>query len=164
MMDFGLQGLLDRIERDFGKRWARALTALIGVAIVAGCLTIVGNLISEFSMWLSGITSESTIWGKLFVVGKYVVSISFLILLANSFASVIAIKALTKQAMLVTVEADENSRILTNQMDRVDVVQHDINAMLDKIEEIVARLAKVSPPEIAAELNELLQNIEDNRR
>ena len=73
MMDFGLAGLLDRVERDFGSRWAKVLTILIGPAIVAGCLTLVGNFISTTAIWLNAITSESTLWAKLMLVAKYAV-------------------------------------------------------------------------------------------
>jgi len=44
MMDFGPAGFLDRVESDFGKWWAKALTILIGAAIVSGCITLIGNV------------------------------------------------------------------------------------------------------------------------
>jgi len=107
MMDFGLQGLLDRIERDFGNRVAKALTLLVALAIVAGCLTLVGNLISAFSVWISGITSESTLWAKLLYIGKYLIGLGLLVILANNFASLVTVKNLHSMALNNMLSTDD---------------------------------------------------------
>ena len=119
MMDFGLSGLLDRIERDFGAKTAKALTTLIAIAIVAGCLTLIGNLISSFFVWLSGITSESTIWGQVFYVGKYLVGFALLIAVANNFAHMASARAYqavmqghAQEASDLVVEAREGDAML----------------------------------------------------
>lgn len=49
MIDFGIAGLLDRIERDFGRRAAKALTAIIGLTIVSACASVIAPLV--YSAW-----------------------------------------------------------------------------------------------------------------
>ena len=52
MMDFGLAGFLDRIERDFGRFWAKSLAVLVALAIVAGCLTLIGGFYVNVVTWV----------------------------------------------------------------------------------------------------------------
>lgn len=140
MMDFGLSGLLDRIERDFGKKWAKSITILIGVAIVAGCLTLVGNLISAFSLWLSGITSESTVWAKLVFVGKYLLGFSLLIILANNLVSLATVRNFNAMAVRHLVDSEDLLR--RSEAGGVRLEEH-----IEILRDIVKRMAEINENE-----------------
>jgi hypothetical protein len=51
MMDFGLAGLFERFEREFGQWAARWLLALIGLTIVAVCCSLIVSSIYPVILW-----------------------------------------------------------------------------------------------------------------
>lgn len=157
MMDFGLSGLLDRIERDFGPRWAKTLTIMITVAIIAGCLTIVGNLISAFSLWMSGITSESTLWAKILYVGKYAAGIALLITVANHLVFVTTAK--TQQKILLE-QVSEVSDLAKRGKEGDTMLQENLSRFGD----IVKRLEEITEDEaVAANLRNIYDTISEHR-
>jgi hypothetical protein len=156
MMDFGLHGLLDRIERDFGARWAKILTILIAMAIVAGCLTIVGNLISAFSLWMSDITSESTIWSKLFVVLKYAVGLGLIVTVANNLVFAKNMKNLESLARKYAFDAEEMIKVAKD-------ADQKTNENIALLGAIVKDLAEATEDKaFAARLNGLHDKIQDH--
>ena len=68
VIDFGLSGLLDRIERDFGKRTAKGLTLLIAVAVVSVCLSVTFNMLWTAVGFATGAIVERG-WLQLLISG-----------------------------------------------------------------------------------------------
>jgi hypothetical protein len=89
MIDFGLSGLLDRIERDFGKRMAKGLTILIGVTIACACLSVIGTVLSTAWMFVLGASEDTTWLGTAYYVVGLLVQLVAVALVPSAFATVI---------------------------------------------------------------------------
>lgn len=92
MIDFGLAGLLDRIERDFGPRWAKALVAVMGLTIVVVCLSLIGSTISSLYGTLVGAVSQGG-WGRmLWYLAQLLVGVLILAFFANNVVTAFEIR------------------------------------------------------------------------
>jgi hypothetical protein len=63
VIDFGLAGLFERFEREFGRTVTRALLALIGVTIVVVSLGLIAQFLWALYQWTTDtIEGTSTVW------------------------------------------------------------------------------------------------------
>jgi hypothetical protein len=162
MMDFGLAGLLDRIERDFGLKAAKLLTLLIGIAIVAGCLTLIGNLVEAFFGWLSGITSESTFWAKVYYIGKHAVGVCLLAILGRNLATASLVRSHYKSAQQSILEAESIYKEVNQQLknsgalaDRNMIASEQNQALINKLLALIDEIKAVSPDQFQSDLRQL---------
>ena len=154
MTDFGFGAILDRIERDFGRSWAKGLTIMVAIGMLAACLTLVGNLISSAALWLSGIASESTLWGKIVVVGKYALGFGVMIVLAHNF---VAVAVTRRHGALARQLAGESE----NHLLRIKETGSHFQDNIAEFRRIILQWADICPDEaIVSELRRLHQRID----
>jgi hypothetical protein len=58
MMDFGLAGLFDRFEKDFGRPLTLALEALIGLAVASVCFGLIWGFLKPIVSWAASLIQQ----------------------------------------------------------------------------------------------------------
>lgn len=158
LMDFGFGAILDRIERDFGAKWAKFLTVLSAIGIAAGCFTLVGNLISSAALWLDGVTSGVTLWDKFVLLSKYLLGFGLVIVLGRNLATVATVRGYTQT---IQHQVHQSDALLA----QADDVRSGYEENMDEFRRLILKAADVSPnEEVAREFRLLEGKIRAGRR
>lgn len=142
MMDFGLQGILDRIERDFGSRWARSLTILIALAICAACFMLIGNFLATLAGWYSSIPPDPWL-GRLWTIVQYAAGLAFVVLLGNNLVTGILTRRMDRLAKATFDEAQAELRRVHFFLTALEETKADASKRLDQIEQVLAELRQI---------------------
>lgn len=109
MIDFGLAGLFERFEKEFGRTITRAILALIGVTIVVVSLGLIAQFLWALYVWTTTtLEGTSMLWlvpKFLGFVGGFAAIVSALMIFSWSFES----KAMIRRAQSHLQEARESA-------------------------------------------------------
>lgn len=144
VLDFGFSGLLERFEREFGSRVTRAMLALIGLAIVSGCLVVIGNLFFAVSGWLDLNLGNHPWWVSASKIVGMILFVNIVALIAAALSLVYDYKVrgeepadeairMLEAAKLIDKEAKEEAQLTKERLDEVSRILEELRELRDRV-------------------------------